>query len=381
MATVTLPETEVATGDTFPINGTDYIEFYVGNARQAAHYYVSAFGFRVVAYRGPETGVRDRASYLLMQDKIRFVLTTAIRPDLSEEAKKISDHVYEHGDGVRDLALWVDDARDAYAKAIARGAESVHPPRVMRDDDGEIVIAAIKTYGATIHSLVERRNYRGLFMPGYRSVKTEYDPGAVGLKYVDHCVGNVELGKMNVWVDFYASVMGFRNLLTFDDKTISTEYSSLMSKVMANGNDRIKFPINEPAKGKKKSQIDEYLEFYKGPGVQHMALATDDIIASVHKLRDRGVEFLSGVPGAYYSELQNRVGKIDEPVAELEKLGILVDRDPDGYLLQIFTKPVEDRPTVFYEIIQRKGAKSFGAGNFKALFEAIEREQELRGNT
>ena len=381
MATVTLPEAAVATGDTFPINGTDYIEFYVGNAKQAAHYYVSTFGFRVVAYRGPETGVRDRASYLLMQDKIRFVLTTAIRPDLSEEAKKIADHVYEHGDGVRDLALWVDDARDAYEKAIERGAESVHAPRVMRDDDGEIVIAAIKTYGETIHSLVERRNYRGLFMPGYRSVKTEYDPGAVGLKYVDHCVGNVELGKMNVWVDFYATVMGFRNLLTFDDKTISTEYSSLMSKVMANGNDRIKFPINEPAKGKKKSQIDEYLDFYKGPGVQHMALATDDIIATVYKLRDRGVEFLSGVPGAYYAELQNRVGKIDEPVAELEKLGILVDRDPDGYLLQIFTKPVEDRPTVFYEIIQRKGAKSFGAGNFKALFEAIEREQELRGNT
>jgi 4-hydroxyphenylpyruvate dioxygenase len=380
MATATLPEQATA-GDTFPINGTDYIEFYVGNARQAAHYYVSAFGFNLVAYRGPETGVRDRASYLLQQDKIRFVLTTAIRPDLSAEAKEIADHVYRHGDGVRDLALWVDDARDAYAKAVERGAVSVHEPRVMRDDDGEVVIAAIRTYGDTIHSLVERKNYKGLFMPGYRAMTQAYQPENVGLKYVDHCVGNVELGKMNVWVDFYATVMGFRNLLTFDDKTISTEYSSLMSKVMANGNDRIKFPINEPAAGKRKSQIDEYLEFYNGPGVQHMALATDDIIGTVNKLRDRGVQFLSGIPGTYYSELQNRVGKIDEPVAELEKLGVLVDRDPDGYLLQIFTKPVEDRPTVFYEIIQRKGAKSFGAGNFKALFQAIEREQELRGNS
>lgn len=380
MATATLPE-QTATGDTFPINGTDYIEFYVGNAKQAAHFYTSAFGFNVVAYRGPETGVRDRASYLLQQDKVRFVLTTAIRPDLSAEAKLIADHVYRHGDGVRDLALWVDDARDAYSKAIERGAESVHEPRVMRDDNGEVVIAAIKTYGETIHSLVERKNYNGLFMPGYRATKLYYQPESVGLKYVDHCVGNVELGKMNVWVDFYATVMGFRNLLTFDDKMISTEYSSLMSKVMANGNDRIKFPINEPAAGKKKSQIDEYLDFYKGPGVQHMALATDDIIATVKKLRDRGVQFLSGVPGTYYASLQERVGKIDEPIDELERLGVLVDRDPDGYLLQIFTKPVEDRPTVFYEIIQRKGAKSFGAGNFKALFEAIEREQELRGNT
>ncbi|MEO6778474.1 MAG: 4-hydroxyphenylpyruvate dioxygenase [Gemmatimonadaceae bacterium] len=380
MATATLPE-QTATGDTFPINGTDYIEFYVGNAKQAAHFYTSAFGFNVVAYRGPETGVRDRASYLLQQDKIRFVITTAIRPDLSDEAKLIADHVYRHGDGVRDLALWVDDARDAYDKAIERGAESVHAPRVMRDDDGEIVIAAIKTYGETIHSLVERRNYKGLFMPGFRATTLAYQPPSVGLKYVDHCVGNVELGKMNVWVDFYATVMGFRNLLTFDDKTISTEYSSLMSKVMANGNDRIKFPINEPAAGKKKSQIDEYLDFYSGPGVQHMALATDDIIGTVNKLRDRGVQFLTGVPGAYYSDLQARVGKIDEPIEELARLGVLVDRDPDGYLLQIFTKPVEDRPTVFYEIIQRKGAKSFGAGNFKALFQAIEREQELRGNS
>jgi 4-hydroxyphenylpyruvate dioxygenase len=365
--------------DTFPINGTDYIEFYVGNAKQAAHYYRAAFGFQLVGYRGPETGTRDRASYLLQQDKIRFVLTTAIRPDLSADAERIADHVYEHGDGVRDIALWVDDARDAFRKAVERGAEPVQEPMVLHDEDGEIVIAAFKIYGDTIHSLVERRSYRGLFMPGYRPVHPHFSPPDVGLKYVDHCVGNVELGKMNHWVEFYAHVMGFRNLLTFDDKTISTEYSSLMSKVMANGNDRIKFPINEPAKGKKKSQIDEYLDFYKGPGVQHLALATDDIIRTVTTLRDRGVEFLS-VPTTYYDDLQKRVGRIDEDVQSLARLGILIDRDPDGYLLQIFTKPVEDRPTVFYEIIQRKGAKSFGAGNFRALFEAIEREQGLRGN-
>ena len=365
--------------DTFPINGTDYIEFYVGNAKQAAHYYRAAFGFHLVAYRGPETGTRDRASYLLQQGKIRFVLTTAIRPDLSADAKRIADHVYAHGDGVRDLALWVDDARDAFRKAIERGAEPVQEPTVLSDDDGEVVIAAFKIYGETIHSLVERGGYRGLFMPGFRAVTPSFEPPEAGLRYVDHCVGNVELGKMNVWVEFYAHVMGFRNLLTFDDKTISTEYSSLMSKVMANGNDRFKFPINEPARGKRKSQIDEYLDFYKGPGVQHMALATDDIITTVTTLRDRGVEFLS-VPTTYYDDLQQRVGKIDEDVSSLARLGILIDRDPDGYLLQIFTKPVEDRPTVFYEIIQRKGAKSFGAGNFKALFEALEREQDLRGN-
>jgi len=365
--------------DTFPINGTDYIEFYVGNAKQAAHYYRAAFGFQLVGYRGPETGVRDRASYLLQQDKIRFVLTTPIRPDLSEEAKVIADHIYTHGDGVRDLALWVDDARDAFEKAVERGAVPVHQPRVMKDNDGEIVIASFKTYGETIHSLVERKNYKGLFMPGFVPVKPYFNPTGVGLKYVDHCVGNVELGKMNVWVEFYSHVMGFRNLLTFDDEDISTEYSSLMSKVMANGNDRIKFPINEPASGKKKSQIDEYLDFYKGPGVQHMALATDDIVKTVTTLRDRGVEFLSA-PTTYYAELQKRVGRIDEPLDVLASLGILVDRDPDGYLLQIFTKPVEDRPTVFYEIIQRKGAKSFGKGNFKALFESIELEQAKRGN-
>jgi 4-hydroxyphenylpyruvate dioxygenase len=372
-------ELAAAPHDTFPINGTDYIEFYVGNAKQAAHYYRAAFGFQLVGYRGPETGVRDRASYLLAQGKIRFVLTTAIRADLSPEAKEIAEHVQTHGDGVRDIALWVDDARDAFAKAVERGATPFREPAVLHDADGEIVIAAFKIYGETVHSLVERKNYRGLFMPGFVAVEPRFAPTEVGLEYVDHCVGNVELGKMNEWVEFYAHVMGFRNLLTFDDKTISTEYSSLMSKVMANGNDRIKFPINEPAKGKKKSQIDEYLEYYQGPGVQHMALATDDIVTTVTSLRDRGVEFLT-VPTTYYRDLQQRVGTIDEDVESLARLGILVDRDPDGYLLQIFTKPVEDRPTVFYEIIQRKGAKSFGAGNFKALFEAIEREQELRGN-
>jgi 4-hydroxyphenylpyruvate dioxygenase len=382
MATTTRPAPAAAqpeAHDTFPINGTDYIEFYVGNAKQASHYYRAAFGFQLVAYRGPETGVRDRASYVLQQDKIRFVLTTPVRPEAGGEARAVADHVYRHGDGVRDLALWVDDARDAYAKAVERGAVPVHEPRVERDGDGEVVLAAFRTYGDTIHTLVERRDYRGPFLPGFRAVAPHYQGAPVGLRYVDHCVGNVELGQMNAWVDFYAHVMGFRNLLTFDDKDISTEYTSLMSKVMANGNDRIKFPINEPAAGKKKSQIDEYLEFYGGPGVQHMALATDDIVATVARLRDNGVEFLS-VPTSYYDELQARVGAIDEPLDVLASLGILVDRDPDGYLLQIFTKPVEDRPTVFYEIIQRKGAKSFGKGNFRALFEAIEREQALRGN-
>jgi len=360
--------------DTFPINGTDYIEFYVGNAKQASLYYRAAFGFQLVGYRGPETGTRDRASYLLQQNKIRFVLTSAIRP-----GGEIAEHVAAHGDGVKDLALWVDDARELYRLALERGAESVREPAVLRDDHGEVVVAAIRTYGQTIHSLVERRNYRGTFMPGFVDVKPAYQPAPVGLNYVDHCVGNVEFGRMNEWVGFYERVMGFKNLISFDDTDISTEYSSLMSKVVSSGNERIKFPINEPAEGKKKSQIDEYLEFYGGPGVQHMALATDDIVATVTALRDRGVEFLS-VPTAYYETLQARVGRIDEPLDVLSRLGILVDRDPDGYLLQIFTKPVQDRPTVFYEIIQRKGARSFGKGNFKALFEAIEREQALRGN-
>jgi 4-hydroxyphenylpyruvate dioxygenase len=373
MQTETLP-TAASTTDTFPINGTDYVEFYVGNAKQASHYYRTAFGFQLVAYRGPETGTRDRASYLLQQNKIRLVFTTALTPD-----HPVAEHVHRHGDGVRDLALWVDDARQAFAAAVGRGATPVSEPAVLRDDDGEAVVAAIRTYGDTIHSLVERRHYRGLFLPGFRAVAPHYQPAPVGLQYVDHCVGNVELGQMNVWVGFYERVMGFRNLISFDDEDISTEYSSLMSKVMSSGNERIKFPINEPAKGKKKSQIEEYLDFYGGPGVQHLALATNDIVATVGALRDRGVEFLH-VPTTYYDELQARVGKIDEPLGPLQELGILVDRDPDGYLLQIFTKPVEDRPTLFYEIIQRKGARSFGKGNFKALFESIEREQELRGN-
>jgi 4-hydroxyphenylpyruvate dioxygenase len=373
MATATLPTAEHA-ADTFPINGTDYIEFWVGNAKQASHFYRTAFGMEIVAYRGPETGVRDRASYLLQQDKVRFVLTTAVRAE-----GPIAEHVTKHGDGVRDIALWVDDARTAFSAAVERGATPEMEPQVVKDDDGEIVIAAIRTYGDTIHSLIERRNYRGLFMPGFVKATSPYAPAAVGLKYVDHCVGNVELGKMNEWVGFYEKVLGFVNILTFDDKTISTEYSALMSKVMSNGNGRIKFPINEPAAGKKKSQIDEYLEFYQGPGVQHIAIATDNIIKTVTEMRSRGVEFLR-VPSTYYDSVLDRVGKIDEDIAPLRELGILVDRDDEGYLLQIFSKPVQDRPTVFYEIIQRKGAKSFGAGNFKALFEALEREQDLRGN-
>ncbi|MDX2184255.1 MAG: 4-hydroxyphenylpyruvate dioxygenase, partial [Gemmatimonadaceae bacterium] len=366
MATQTVP-TAAETHDTFPINGTDYVEFWVGNAKQASHYYRTAFGFQLVAYRGPETGVRDRASYLLQQDKIRLVLTTALH-----SADPVSDHVRKHGDGIKDLALWVDDARDAWAKAVERGATSVRAPEVLRDEHGEVVIAAIQTYGETIHSLVERRNYRGIFLPGFQPVTPSYQPPSVGLKVVDHCVGNVELGRMNHWVSFYETVMGFKNLISFDDEDISTEYSSLMSKVVSNGNERIKFPINEPAAGKKKSQIDEYLEFYEGPGAQHLALLTDDIISTVTALQSRGVDFLK-VPSTYYDDLLDRVGTIDEDLEPLKRLGILVDRDDEGYLLQIFTKPVEDRPTFFFEIIQRKGARSFGKGNFKALFEAIER--------
>jgi 4-hydroxyphenylpyruvate dioxygenase len=373
MQTGTAPATAIPT-DTFPINGTDFVEFYVGNAKQASHYYRTAFGFQLMAYRGPETGTRDRASYLLQQNKIRLVLTTPLRSD-----HPAALHVHRHGDGVRDIALWVDDAREAYRNAVDRGAKSEMQPTVVRDDHGEVVLAAIRTYGETIHTLVERGNYRGVFLPGFQPVEPRYQPQPVGLQYVDHIVGNVELGKMNEWVGFYERVMGFKNLISFDDKDISTEYSSLMSKVVSSGNERIKFPINEPAKGKKKSQIDEYLEFYGGPGAQHLALATNDILETVTALRDRGVEFLR-VPTTYYDDLQSRVGRIDEPVGALQELGILVDRDPDGYLLQIFSKPVQDRPTLFYEIIQRKGAKSFGKGNFKALFEAIEREQALRGN-
>ena len=373
MATMSSPLADVA-HDTFPINGTDYIEFWVGNAKQSALYYRAAFGFSLVAYRGPETGVRDRASYLLQQDKIRFVLTSPLGPD-----GPVAAHVAKHGDGVHDLAFWVDDARDAFGRAVARGATVVQEPTVTRDVDGEVVTAAIATYGDTIHSIVERRNYRGLFLPGFQALASPFVASPTGLKYVDHCVGNVELGRMNEWVAFYERVLGFRNILTFDDKDISTEYSALMSKVMSNGNGRIKFPINEPAAGKKKSQIDEYLEFYGGPGVQHIALATDDIVRTVRALVSRGVEFLS-VPTSYYDALPGRVGKIDEDLAPLAELGVLVDRDDEGYLLQIFSKPVQDRPTLFYEIIQRKGAKSFGKGNFRALFESIEREQAMRGN-
>ena len=374
MATQVLSSAAQAVADPFPINGTDYVEFYCGNAKQASHYYRAAFGFQLVGYSGPETGVRDRASYLMVQDKIRFVLTSPLGPD-----SPIAEHHLKHGDGVRDLALWVDDCRAAFSYAVQHGATVVREPAVLTDDQGEIVIAAIRTYGDTIHSLVERKHYRGLFLPGFQPVTPRYQPAPVGLRYVDHCVGNVELGRMNEWVAFYEGVMGFKNLLSFDDKDISTEYSALMSKVMANGNERIKFPINEPASGKKKSQIEEYLDFYRGPGVQHVAMATNDIISTVTALRDRGVDFLM-VPSSYYDELLSRVGTIDEDIAPLRELGILVDRDDEGYLLQIFTKPVEDRPTVFYEIIQRKGAKSFGKGNFKALFESIEREQALRGN-
>jgi 4-hydroxyphenylpyruvate dioxygenase len=373
MATAVKPDANTA-HDTFPINGTDYIEFWVGNAKQSALYYRAAFGYELIGYCGPETGVRDRASYLLQQDKIRLVLTSALGPEGT-----IAEHVALHGDGVRDIAFWVDDARDAHAKAVERGARSVQAPTVVKDAQGEVIIAAIATYGDTIHSIVERKNYQGHFLPGFVPMTSEYTPAGVGLKYVDHCVGNVELGKMNEWVGFYERVLGFTNILTFDDKTISTEYSALMSKVMSNGNGRIKFPINEPAQGKKKSQIEEYLDFYRGPGVQHVAIATDDIVKTVRALKSRGVEFLR-VPKTYYDTVLQRVGKIDEDLAPLAELGILVDRDDEGYLLQIFTKPVQDRPTLFYEIIQRKGAKSFGAGNFKALFEAIEREQELRGN-
>jgi 4-hydroxyphenylpyruvate dioxygenase len=360
--------------DTFPINGTDFVEFWVGNARQSAAYYQHSWGYRLIAYRGPETGTRDRASYVLEQGKIRLVLTTALGPD-----GPVAEHVARHGDGVRDIAFWVDDARDAFAKAIARGARPVQEPTVLEDDHGKVVIASIRTYGDTIHSIVERKGYRGIFLPGFVPASNTIQPPAVGLQYVDHCVGNVELGRMNEWVAYYRDVLGFTQLVSFDDKDISTEYSALMSKVMANGNLRIKFPINEPAPGRKKSQIDEYLEFYRGAGVQHVAIATNDIIETVTVLQSRGIEFLR-VPSNYYDTLLDRVGKIDESIEPLRTLGILVDRDDEGYLLQIFTRPVQDRPTLFYEIIQRKGARSFGKGNFKALFEAIEREQAARGN-
>lgn len=359
--------------DFLPLNGTDYVEFYVGNAKQSAYYYVHAFGFKPLAYAGLETGLTDRTSYVLRQDKITLVLTTSLIPD-----SEISIHQQKHGDGVKVIALWVDDAVKSFDETVKRGAKPYMKPTVENDENGEVVISGIHTYGDTVHIFVERKNYKGIFLPGYKEWKAPFSSKPVGLKYIDHMVGNVDWGKMNEWGQFYQNVMGFKQLISFDDKDISTEYTALMSKVMSNGNGRIKFPINEPAEGKKKSQIEEYLDFYGGAGVQHIAVATDDILFTVAELRNRGVEFLY-VPDQYYDTVLDRCGEIDEELQALKKLNILVDRDDEGYLLQIFTKPVEDRPTLFYEIIQRKGAKSFGKGNFQALFESIEREQELRG--
>ncbi len=366
---------QAAATDFLPLQGTDYVEFYVGNAKQAAHYYMSAFGFQALAYAGPETGIRDKVSYVVRQHKLTFVLTTPIRPN-----NPIADHIYKHGDGVKTLALMVNNAADAWHQTTTRGANSYLEPLTLTDKDGEVVLSGIHTYGDTVHLFVERKNYKGIFMPGYRAWSNPYfAPADTGLQYVDHCVGNVGWNQMNPWVKFYEEVMGFRNILSFDDKDISTEYSALMSKVMSNGNGYVKFPINEPAEGKKKSQVEEYLEFFNGPGVQHVALATKDIVKTVTELRNRGIEFLQ-VPKSYYDNILERVGYIDEDIAPLRDLGILIDRDEEGYLLQLFSKPVQDRPTLFFEIIQRKGAKSFGKGNFKALFEALEKEQEQRGN-
>ncbi len=364
--------------DFLPLLGTDYVEFYVGNAKQSAHYYKTAFGFQSYAYAGLETGLKDRVSYVLKQDKIRLVLTTALTSD-----SPIGEHVKKHGDGVKVIALWVEDARKSFEETVKRGAKVYMEPVVEKDEHGEVVRAGIYTYGETIHMFVERKNYKGEFLPGFREWKSDYNPAAVGLKFIDHMVGNVGWNQMNATVKWYEDVMGFVNFLTFDDKQITTEYSALMSKVMSNGNGRIKFPINEPAEGKKKSQIEEYIDFYEGAGVQHLALATDDIIKTVADLKARGVEFLPPPPQAYYDDIPRRLGVhmdiMKEDIKELQRLSILVDADEEGYLLQIFTKPVEDRPTLFYEIIQRMGAKGFGAGNFKALFESIEREQALRG--
>jgi 4-hydroxyphenylpyruvate dioxygenase len=359
--------------DFLPINGTDYVELYVGNAKQAAHYYKTAFGFKDLAYAGLETGLRDRTSYVLQQGKIRLVLTTPFDPE-----SEIAKHLRMHGDGVKVIALWVDDAYDAFEQTTIRGAKSYLRPQTIEDKNGKLKMSGIHTYGDTVHVFIERKEYNGVFLPGFESLNTGYEPGTCGLKYIDHMVGNVELGQMNKWSEFYAVAMGFANLVTFDDKDISTEYTALMSKVMSSGNGYIKFPINEPAKGKKKSQVEEYLDFYKGPGCQHIAVATDDIVFTISEMRKRGVEFLY-VPGTYYDTVADRVGVISEDLNELKKWGIMVDRDEEGYLLQIFTKPVEDRPTLFFEIIQRKGAKSFGKGNFQALFESIEAEQAKRG--
>ncbi|RZS99414.1 4-hydroxyphenylpyruvate dioxygenase [Aquimarina brevivitae] len=359
--------------DFLPLLGTDYVELYVGNAKQAAYYYQTAWGFQPVAYAGLETGIKDRVSYVLEQDKIRLVLTSPLQPD-----GDINKHINAHGDGVKVVALWVDDATKSFEETVKRGAKPYMEPTTEKDEHGEVVRSGIHTYGETVHIFVERKNYNGAFLPGYKAWNKPYKTNTVGLKYIDHMVGNVGWNEMNKWCEFYAKVMGFAQLVSFDDKDISTEYTALMSKVMSNGNGRIKFPINEPAEGRKKSQIEEYIDFYKGAGVQHIAVATDNIIETVSELQRRGVEFLT-VPATYYDTVLDRVGEIDEDLEPLRELGILIDRDDEGYLLQIFTKPVLDRPTMFFEIIQRKGAQSFGKGNFKALFEAIEREQQERG--
>ena len=376
MSAITASDTkQTSTPDFLPLHGTDYVEFYVGNAKQAAHYYITAFGFQPLAYAGPETGMKESASYVVRQNKLTLVLTTPLR-----SGNEMADHIYKHGDAVKTLALKVDDAASAFTETTRRGASACKEVTTLTDEDGEVIISGIHTYGDTVHLFIERKNYNGIFMPGYRAWSNPYfKVEETGLQYVDHCVGNVGWNQMNPWVKFYENVMGFRNILTFDDNDISTEYSALMSKVMSNGNGYVKFPINEPAEGKKKSQVEEYLDYYAGEGVQHVAMATNHIVETVMSLRSRGVEFLQ-VPTSYYDDLLDRVGHIDEDLEPLKELGILVDRDEEGYLLQIFTKPVEDRPTLFFEIIQRKGAQSFGKGNFKALFEAIEREQEARGN-
>jgi 4-hydroxyphenylpyruvate dioxygenase len=367
------PAMKATTEDFLPLNGTDYVELYVSNSKQAAHFYKSAFGFRSFAYKGLETGSKDTESYVVAQDKIRLILTSPLHSD-----SEIGRHIDKHGDGVKVIALWVDDATDAWKQTTSRGAKSFMEPTIEEDEHGRVVRSGIHIYGETVHIFVERKDYKGLFLPGFKEWTSNYNPPPTGLKYVDHMVGNVALGRMDYWVNFYEEVMGFRNILTFDDKDISTEYTALMSKVMSSGNGYIKFPINEPAAGKKKSQVEEYLDFYEDEGVQHLAVATDNIIETVNNLRSRGVEFLR-IPATYYEHILDRVGTIDEDLAPLKELGILIDRDDEGYLLQIFTRPVQSRPTMFFEIIQRKGAKSFGKGNFKALFEAIEREQELRG--
>ena len=362
------------TNDFLPLLGTDYVEFYVGNAKQAAHFYKAAFGFQSLAYAGPETGTKDKVSYVIRQNKLTFVLTTPLRTH-----NPIADHIYKHGDGVKFLALKVTDATSAWKETTKRGGKSYMEPTILKDQYGKVVMSGIHTYGETVHLFIEKENYKGLFLPGFVEWKSEYNPSSTGLLYVDHCVGNVGWNQMNQWVKFYEEVMGFKNILTFDDKDISTEYSALMSKVMSNRNGFVKFPINEPAEGKKKSQVEEYLDFYNGEGVQHVAIATENIVKTVTDLKSRGIEFLK-IPSSYYENILDRVGKIDEDLQPLRELGILIDKDEEGYLLQIFSKPLQDRPTLFFEIIQRKGAKSFGKGNFKALFEALEREQEARGN-